>query len=327
MQLGETTIPCDLNSQAGYTLLSDEPVVVEDLESETRFVGPDLLLDHAVVSGMSVVIQGRDRPYGLLGVHSTRRCQFTVDDGDFLRAVANILDSAVENERAVRRFKQSARYETALAECAQALLASSGEERLQHALESLFVATEATYVFVERNVVDPELGFCSQFVAEAEDPNAASYEMEKEFWDLVPWANMPMTRESLENGRPMSIIPELLEGPDYGEYAKDPFPVASELEVPIFADGEWVGLIGFSDQEVVRDWSDSDVALLSAAASMIGAFWEREAARDRLEQLNRAKDEFLASVSHELRTPLTAVVGFAEILQESVDRPHRLHFP
>lgn len=316
VRVGETTVPSDLTSQAGYTLLSHEPVIVEDLAKETRFAGPELLVSHGVVSGMSVIIQGRQNPYGLLGVHSTRRRQFTVDDGDFLRSVANILGSAVENERAIGQFEQSARYETALAECAQALLASSGEDRLQHALESLFVATDATYVFVERNVVDPELGFCSQFVAEAEDPNAASYEMENEFWDLVPWDRMPTTRKSLEKGLPIAIVPEELEGLEYEQYAADPFPVKSELEVPIFVDGVWAGLVGFSDQTIVRNWSESDLSLLTTTANMIGAFWEREAARERLEQMNRAKDAFLASVSHELRTPLTAVVGFGQILQD-----------
>ena len=44
---------------------------------------------------------------------------------------------------------------------------------------------------------------------------------------------------------------------------------------------------------------------------------DRKAAERHLEELVRSKDEFLASVSHELRTPLTAVVGFAEVLQDS----------
>ncbi|MGA7273132.1 MAG: CHASE domain-containing protein [Acidimicrobiia bacterium] len=37
---------------------------------------------------------------------------------------------------------------------------------------------------------------------------------------------------------------------------------------------------------------------------------------DRLKELARAKDQFLASVSHELRTPLTSVLGFAELLRD-----------
>lgn len=42
---------------------------------------------------------------------------------------------------------------------------------------------------------------------------------------------------------------------------------------------------------------------------------QRELAR--LQDLARAKDQFLASVSHELRTPLTSVLGFAQLLRDS----------
>lgn len=316
---GHTVVPSDSGSQAGFTLLSSEPVLVEDLAVETRFSSSPILADHDVVSGASVIIQGRDRPYGVLGAHSTHRRRFTEDDGDFLRSVANLLGSALENRRIVEQAEKSARYETALSECAQALLASSGADRIESALQALFVATEATYVFLERNVVDPELGFCSKFVAEAEDPGAPGYEQETEFWDIVPWANMPTTRARLEKGLPIVIIPEELEGPEYDQYVADPYPVKSELEVPIFVNGEWSGLIGFSDQREVRKWTETDVSLLTTAATLIGAFWEREESQEKLRQLNRAKDEFLASVSHELRTPLTAVVGFGRVLQDSYE--------
>jgi signal transduction histidine kinase len=215
--------------------------------------------------------------------------------------------------------EQGVRYETALAECAQNLLASSGEDRIQHALEALFIATEATYVFVERNVIDPGLGFCTAVVAEAEENGVDSYGLENEYWDLVPWERLPTTRKYLEAGKPVVIIPELLEGSEYDQYAADPYPVKSELELPIFVHGKWAGLIGFSDLAIVRDWTDTDVSLLTTVAGMIGAFWEREADQKRLEELNIAKDAFLAGVSHELRTPLTAVVGFGQILQESGD--------
>jgi len=316
VEWGVTIVPCDANSQAGYTLLSNETVLVEDLALETRFVGPPLLLEHGVVSGMSVLIQGQDRPYGVLGVHSTHRRRFTDDDGDFLRAVANILGGALASMHSVEQAEQSARYNTALAVCAQHLLASSGDDRIQQALGALFVATDATYVFVERNVTDPELGFCSQVVAEVEDDDATDFELDNEYWELVPWENMPTTRAALEAGMPISIIPEQLEGPEYDQYAADPYPVQSELEVPILANGEWAGLIGFADQTMVRRWTDTDVSLLTTTATMIGAFWERDEAQKRLEQANQAKDSFIASVSHELRTPLTAIVGYGEILLE-----------
>jgi two-component system, OmpR family, phosphate regulon sensor histidine kinase PhoR len=40
-------------------------------------------------------------------------------------------------------------------------------------------------------------------------------------------------------------------------------------------------------------------------------------AADELRELNRQKDDFIASVSHELRTPVTSIIGFAEQLVEA----------
>ena len=100
-----TTVSADTNSQAGYILLSSEPVVVKDLLSETRFNIPALLLDRQVLSGMDVVIQGRARPFGVLGSHTTRQRIFSQDDINYLQAIANILAQAVERyqvERALR---------------------------------------------------------------------------------------------------------------------------------------------------------------------------------------------------------------------------------
>jgi protein-histidine pros-kinase len=128
---------------------------------------------------------------------------------------------------------------------------------------------------------------------------------------------MPTSQSHLEKGQPFFLIPAELEGVEYDLYAADPFPVKVELDIPIFVNGEWAGLIGFADEEMERPWGDADVSLLTTAAKMVGAFWEREAARERLENMNAAKDAFLASISHELRTPLTAVVGFSQVLRDA----------
>jgi two-component system cell cycle sensor histidine kinase/response regulator CckA len=104
---GHVTVSAGKESQAGFTLLSNEPVVVEDMRIETRFSDSSLLHDHAVLSGMSVIIRGRERPYGVLGVHTTSQRKFADDDVSFLLAVANVLAEAIGRKYSEDELRQS----------------------------------------------------------------------------------------------------------------------------------------------------------------------------------------------------------------------------
>jgi PAS domain S-box-containing protein len=104
--VGNATEEAGLDSQAGYTLHSEEPVVMEDLSAETRFRPSALLREHGVVSGMSVVIHGRDGPFGVLGAHTQSRRSFSEDDVIFLQAAANVLAMRVEREEADNKLRE-----------------------------------------------------------------------------------------------------------------------------------------------------------------------------------------------------------------------------
>ncbi|HBP89517.1 MAG TPA: hypothetical protein DD706_17655, partial [Nitrospiraceae bacterium] len=94
--VGHAVVGAGRESQAGYALLSGDPVVVADLSQETRFSDPALLSNHHVVSGMSCLIRDHEGvPHGVLGVHSTSKRSFTEEDVIFLQAMANILAYAV----------------------------------------------------------------------------------------------------------------------------------------------------------------------------------------------------------------------------------------
>jgi PAS domain S-box-containing protein len=95
---GETIMPCDPDSLAGYTLASSEPVIVEDLGAETRFESPSLFTDHGAVSGVSLPIRGQEHPFGILCAFTTESRTFTRDEIYFLQAVTNVLTSAYDRQ-------------------------------------------------------------------------------------------------------------------------------------------------------------------------------------------------------------------------------------
>jgi len=97
--VGHATVGAGVDLQTGYTLQSRDPVITEDLRSDARFHGPPLFCDHGVVSGMSVIIGAKDKPFGVLGAQTARRRQFTTDEVDFLQVIANVLGSAVERKQ------------------------------------------------------------------------------------------------------------------------------------------------------------------------------------------------------------------------------------
>jgi PAS domain S-box-containing protein len=104
--VGQAIVATTDDSQAGFTLLSNAPVIVEELRTEMRSHGPSLLLDHGVVSGMSVVIHGPSRPYGVLGAYTTTRRTFTTDDINFLQSVAHVLTTALHREHIEKNLRQ-----------------------------------------------------------------------------------------------------------------------------------------------------------------------------------------------------------------------------
>ncbi|MGF1470564.1 MAG: PAS domain S-box protein [Rubrobacteraceae bacterium] len=128
--VGEASVDNGAGSQAGYTLLSSEPVIVEDLATDSRFGESCLQKDHGVVSGMSVVVHGPDRPFGVLGVDSNIHRTFTEDDVNFLQAVANVLAAALGRAGAEKALRKSEREYRRLFEIANdAILIYDSESR------------------------------------------------------------------------------------------------------------------------------------------------------------------------------------------------------
>ena len=105
--VGSTEVPIGTDSQAGHTLSTEEPVIVQDLSEDDRFSGPVLLTSHNIVSGISVIIGSMDEPWGVLGTHSTENRFFTEEEANFVQSVANIIASAIKRRESDRELERA----------------------------------------------------------------------------------------------------------------------------------------------------------------------------------------------------------------------------
>lgn len=78
-------------SHGGYVLGTKEMVIIKNLTHETRFQPEPLLINHNIVSGVGLLIGTEEQAWGVLAVYNTESYEFSADQLNFLRAIANIL--------------------------------------------------------------------------------------------------------------------------------------------------------------------------------------------------------------------------------------------
>ncbi len=172
------------------------------------------------------------------------------------------------------------RFEEAISACSRAFATGDADTALDRALGALLFGTEATAVFVERNVDDPELGLCSKLVAEALIEETEPDPGERR--TMVPWSEMPVSYAGLSNGQPVAF--QVADLPLVQRTRYEGTRHTTELSIPILVRGAWVGLIGFNDIGADNLWDPHDIELLRTAAELVAAYWERIEAQEQLKE-------------------------------------------
>lgn len=284
---GETVVAAAEDSQAGYALTTNDPVIVENMSREGRFRASPLLQDHGIVSGVSVIIPGSERPYGVLSVHSGRRR--TIDDNEiqFIQAVANVLATALERSRADEAQK------------AAFSMVRASEERfravVQNAMDMVSIVGADGTILYDSPPVRRTLGY------EPEDR---------------------VGRNAVEYVHPDDIA---LVGSRLAEVTAAPGAQVS-LQIRVrHRDGNWRTVEAAATnmlhnealQGIVVNWHDvTDRVRIQQEVENLNTDLEERVRRRtaQLEATNKELEAFAYSVSHDLRAPLRAMDGFARIL-------------
>jgi GAF domain-containing protein len=275
--VGRATVGTNLESQAGYALISGGPVVCDDLHKEVRFKGAPLLHDHGVLSGVTAAIWADGRHYGVLSAHTGQLRSFNDAEARFVQDVADVLGAAIErgleDERARAAFdERAARAEAAerrfefLAE-ANALLSASSTDyatTLANAAR-LAVPVIADWCFVD--VVED--GGIRRVTVARPEPGAAE-RPEEHLYTPDPEAPHGTTKV-LRTGRPelveeadASILESIAGGSDRLESLPGPSPVSYAC-VPLRVRQRVLGTMGFVSRAGGR-YDAEDLALKEGLA-------------------------------------------------------------
>lgn len=114
--------------------------------------------------------------------------------------------------------------------------------------------------------------------------------------DMIDWYNIIITGKPFYNST--EIFP-----PEWSEQNLERAQIKTLLDVPIFVDGEWWGVIGFDDFERIKPWSQAEVDALQIAAGLLGSAIKRQKSTDLL----TASEEKFQKTFHETLVPM--VIG------------------
>ena len=279
--VGRATVGTNLQSQAGYTLISDGPIVVENLKEEIRFKGAPLLHDHGVVSGVTVAIRIENRFFGVLGAHTRRHRLFAAHEVLFLQDVADVLGAAIERRLEEEDSRKTIAEQSDRAEAAErrfeflaganALLSASSLDygmTLENAAR-LAVPTIADWCFVDvlepggelrRAVVSSansgreELagGLKRQYPLDPKLPHGPPWVLKTGKPALIPKVDDEVLSSIACDAEHLSILRRL--GPN------------SYMCVPLRVRQRVTGAIGFVSAESGRHYSKEDLALAEGLA-------------------------------------------------------------
>ena len=143
LDLGEQTV-------TGRALQLNQPILIEDIRKDQHLRLPAYIKEHRITSSMAVVIQGRERPFGVLTVDTTARRTFKTEDIHFLEAIGNVVATAISRLQFEHELRNTAARLKAIVETAVDGIITIDEQGI---VETMNPAAERIFGFAADEVV------------------------------------------------------------------------------------------------------------------------------------------------------------------------------
>lgn len=310
-QIGHLTVLNHKESQAGYTFYKNNIVIVDSFATETRFQELDILTDHNIISGMSMVIAGAVEPFGVLGVYSSVNRKFTQGETRYLKAFSQILSMTITRFKADEAIEHELQIQNIISYLLQiSLLDMSLKQQLSNALK----------IILSINTFGKKAKSCIFLLDKNND-----------HLNLLAQEGFPDNFKSMNSEKSSSHlchqIPESKKDVIFTDGTKQILDIEFDLKhlydeysIHIYTTNKCLGILSIylpHEQHPTNEYDDFLVTVAHTLASII----ERKNTEDSLEAAYRHKSDFLSSMSHELRTPLNSIIGFSKTMLKGIDGP------
>lgn len=217
-------------------------------------------------------------------------------------------------------------------------------ELIQRIYSKFSLNTDVREIFTGINELLPDYYSCDFAVIKLEDPETKKLYGVERFglsgdarFNKVSAILGEFEKECLNSDKPV-----IIDDPASGDFLPGEYVTGLELKALVLLKIRYkndpIGVLEvfYTEREFVL--RADDIEFLNMVANLLGILLANALsfenlkdiqnnlilAKERAEEMNRIKSTFLANLSHELRTPLINIIGYAEIIMDSIEEDEEL---